>query len=197
MDHTGIALPSLLPYVAATFAAPDQVILVFALLACHPRSHNTSSTGAEKRSDSAPVDTNAQNRSRIGAGAILDVYNLSLAVFLFVSPWLFAYANGAARFDLWASSTLIAVLSAAAIVAFSDWEEWLNLLLGIWLISAPWLLGYAHTGAMPVSTGVGVMLSIWPDFGSGWHTMAIEPSNKTEGDDIPLWRTTADGLTAC
>jgi hypothetical protein len=35
-DHTGIALPSLLPYVAATFAAPDQVdqvILVFALLA--------------------------------------------------------------------------------------------------------------------------------------------------------------------
>jgi hypothetical protein len=32
-DHSGIALPSLLPYVPATLAAPDQVILVLALLA--------------------------------------------------------------------------------------------------------------------------------------------------------------------
>jgi hypothetical protein len=95
----------------------------------------------------------------LARGAILDVYNLSLAVFLFVSPWLFAYANGAVRFDFWASSTLIAVLSAAAIVAFSDWEEWLNLLLGIWLISAPWLLGYAHTRATHVSIGVGVIVA--------------------------------------
>jgi SPW repeat len=95
----------------------------------------------------------------LARGAILDVYNLSLAVFLFVSPWLFAYSSGATRIDFWASSALIAVASAAAIVAFSDWEEWLNLLLGIWLISAPWLLGYAHTGAMHVSIGVGVIVT--------------------------------------
>ena len=50
---------------------------------------------------------------------------------MFVSPWIFAYASGAARIDFWASSALIAVVSAAAIAAFSDWEEWLNLLLGV------------------------------------------------------------------
>ena len=95
----------------------------------------------------------------LSRGAILDVYNLTVATFLFVSPWLFAYGNGAARTDFWASSALIAVVSAAAIAAFSDWEEWLNLLLGAWLISAPWILGYAHTTAMHISIGVGVIVA--------------------------------------
>jgi hypothetical protein len=43
----------------------------------------------------------------------------------------------------------------AAMVAFSDWEEWANLLLGIWLVASPSLLGFAHTNAMHFSTGVG------------------------------------------
>jgi SPW repeat len=91
--------------------------------------------------------------------SVLDVYNLVLAVFLFVSPWLFAYANSAARLDLWASSALIAIVSAAAIAAYAEWEEWLNLALGVWLISAPWILGYAHTRAMHVSIGAGAIVA--------------------------------------
>jgi SPW repeat len=95
----------------------------------------------------------------LSRAVILDVYNLGLAAFSFVSPWLFAYSSGATRIDFWASSALIAVTSAAAIAAFSEWEEWLNLLLGVWLISAPWILGYAHTRAMHVSIGVGVIVA--------------------------------------
>jgi hypothetical protein len=95
----------------------------------------------------------------LSRASILDVYNLVVAAFLFVSPWLFACASGAARIDFWASSALIAVVSATAVAAFSEWEEWLNLLLGAWLISAPWVLGYAHTRAMHVSIGVGVVVA--------------------------------------
>jgi SPW repeat len=90
---------------------------------------------------------------------ILDVYNLLLALFLFVSPWLFAYASRVARIDVWACGALIAVVSLAAIVAFSDWEEWLNLLLGIWMVVAPWVLGFGHTRAMHVSIGAGVVIA--------------------------------------
>jgi SPW repeat len=89
---------------------------------------------------------------------VLDVYNLVLAIFLFVSPWLFAYANNVVRLDFWASGVLLAVVSAAAIAAFSEWEEWLNLALGTWLACAPWLLGYAHTRAMHVSVGAGIIV---------------------------------------
>ena len=91
--------------------------------------------------------------------SVLDLYNLSLGLVLFLSPWLFAYASERARIDSWASSALIAAMSIAAIMAFSDWEEWVNLLLGIWLMVSPWALGFAHTRAMHVSIGLGAMVT--------------------------------------
>jgi hypothetical protein len=108
----------------------------------------------------------------------LDFYSAAFGLFLFVSPWLFAYANKNARLDLWASGAAIAAISIAAIIAFSNWEEWLNLLLGLWLTASPWVLGFAHTRAAHVSIGFGVMvafiaaLELWlvnfgPQYGSG------------------------------
>jgi SPW repeat len=89
----------------------------------------------------------------------LDLYNLLLAMFLFISPWLFARASEAATVDLLVSGAAIAILSLGAMVAFAIWEEWANLLLGIWLIVSPWLLGFAHTSAMHCSIGVGVTVA--------------------------------------
>jgi SPW repeat len=99
--------------------------------------------------------------------SVLDLYNLLLAMFLFISPWLFAHANRTAAIDLRASGAAIAVLSLAAMVAFSKWEEWANLLLGFWLIVSPWVLGFPHTRAMHFSIAVGAavaflaMLELW------------------------------------
>lgn len=33
--------------------------------------------------------------------AVLEIYQLVLAAFLFVSPWLFAFAHGTLRVDTW------------------------------------------------------------------------------------------------
>jgi SPW repeat len=89
----------------------------------------------------------------------LDVYTGSFGLFLFVSPWLFGYANEVTRIDVWASGAAITAISIAAIFAFSDWEEWLNLLLGLWSIVSPWALGFMHTRAMLVSIGLGTMVA--------------------------------------
>jgi hypothetical protein len=93
------------------------------------------------------------------AESVLDLYNLLLAMVLFALPWFFARANGTAAIDLRVSSAAIAVLSLLAMVAFSDWEEWANLLLGIWLIISPWVLGLTHTRAMHFSIGVGAAVA--------------------------------------
>jgi hypothetical protein len=93
------------------------------------------------------------------AESVLDLYNLLLAMMLFASPWYFARASQTAAVDLRMSSAAIAILSLAAMVAFSDWEEWVNLLLGIWLIASPWVLGFAHTSAMHFSIGVGAAVT--------------------------------------
>ena len=87
------------------------------------------------------------------------MYNLLNAILLFVHPWLFARANETAAIDLWASSATIALISLAAIIAYANWKEWANLVLGIWLIASPWVLGFTHTSAMHFSIGVGAAVS--------------------------------------
>ncbi len=91
---------------------------------------------------------------------VLDIYNLLLALFLFATPWFVAFANGEARVDIWASSAAIAIVSIAAILAFSIWEEWLNFALGVWLILSPWALGFAHTRAMHYSIVIGSLVAL-------------------------------------
>jgi len=89
----------------------------------------------------------------------LDLYNLLFAVVLLAAPWLFTLTNNAGKLDLWASGAAIAVISLAALFAFARWEEWVNLLLALWLIVSPWLLGFAHTRAMHFSIGIGCVVA--------------------------------------
>jgi SPW repeat len=93
--------------------------------------------------------------------SVLDLYNLVLAAVLFAAPWFFAHASRTAGMDLRLSSAAIIILSLAAIVAFSTWEEWINLVLGLWLVVSPWLLGFAHTRAMHFSIVIGAAIAFF------------------------------------
>jgi SPW repeat len=104
-------------------------------------------------------DTQRQDPQSSRRNSILDIYTLTLAVFSFASPWLFSYASETGRIDLWASSALVAAVSIAAIIAFSEWEEWVTLALGIWLVTAPWLLGFAHAKAVHMCVGAGSVIA--------------------------------------
>ena len=88
--------------------------------------------------------------------SILDIYNFSFATFLFISPWLFAYKLEIAKIDIMASSVVVALTAISAILAYANWKEWLNIMLGGWLIASPWVLGFAHTRAMHFSIGIGI-----------------------------------------
>lgn len=74
-----------------------------------------------------------------------DYANFVLGVLLFVSPWALGYTDHsmAAR-TAWAGGLIIAILSFAAIVRFAEWEEWVNLLVGLAVIASPWLLGFSN-----------------------------------------------------
>ena len=91
--------------------------------------------------------------------SILDIYNFSFATFLFISPWLFAYTLEIARIDIMASSLVVALTAISAILAYANWKEWLNVMLGGWLIVSPWVLGFAHTRAMHFSIGIGIAVA--------------------------------------
>ena len=74
---------------------------------------------------------------------ILDVYNLALG----------------ARADDWISSVIIVASSLAALLAFAEWEEWASLVLGLWVMASPWLLGFAHTRAMRINLVIGLAIA--------------------------------------
>jgi hypothetical protein len=81
-----------------------------------------------------------------------------VAAFLIVSPWLFALARPTARTDAWLSGVIIALLSLAALFLFAEWEEWIVLICGAWVVASPWLLGFPHTVAMRIDVGIGIVV---------------------------------------
>ena len=91
--------------------------------------------------------------------ATLEIYQLVLAVFLFVSPWLFAFAHGTLRIDTWVSAGIVAVISAVALIVFREWEEWIACILGLWIAVSPWVFGFQHTRAMFINLAVGILIA--------------------------------------
>jgi hypothetical protein len=90
-----------------------------------------------------------------------DWINLILAALLLVSPWLFDFAGE--RVPAWhacIAAVVIGGFAMAALAAFAEWEEWINLALGIWLAAAPWVLGFAGiTNAMWTHLVVGLLVA--------------------------------------
>ena len=91
--------------------------------------------------------------------AVLEIYQLVLAIFLFVSPWLFAFAHGTLCIDTWVSAAIVALVSLLALIAFRDWEEWIVCIVGLWIAVSPWALGFQHTRAMFINLVVGLSIS--------------------------------------
>jgi SPW repeat len=90
---------------------------------------------------------------------LCDLVNLSLGVVLFFSPWLFDLSGGAPWQTASIVGIIIAVLSIAALAAFAVWEEWLNLVAGLALILAPWLLSFQDSQAMTIDVAIGVAVA--------------------------------------
>jgi SPW repeat len=89
---------------------------------------------------------------------LCDVVNLVLGTILFFSPWLFNLSAGAPRQITSIIGLFIAVLSVAALAAFAIWEEWLNLIAGLWLVVAPWLLDFEDSNAVMVDAVIGIVV---------------------------------------
>ena len=91
---------------------------------------------------------------------LCDVGNLILGGILFFSPWLFSFSAGAESRNAIISGIVIVVLSIAALAAFAVWEEWLNLIVGLWLIISPWVLKLPETKAMRADIVIGIVVAV-------------------------------------
>jgi hypothetical protein len=90
---------------------------------------------------------------------LCDVANLILGAILFFSPWIFSFDAGAQSQNAFICGVIIAVLSVAALTASAVWEEWLNLIVGLWVIVSPWVLGFEQATAMTVHVMIGILVA--------------------------------------
>ncbi len=84
---------------------------------------------------------------------------LVLGAWLFLSPWILGFAGGApvgaegvagttaAGWNAWIVGVVVAALAIWAIAMFAQWQDWLNGVLGAWLVIAPWVLGFGSLAA--------------------------------------------------
>jgi hypothetical protein len=91
---------------------------------------------------------------------LCDGANLILGAILLASPWIFGFADGALSQNAVISGSIIAVLSIAALAAFAVREEWLNLIVGLWVLVSPWVLGSPQSTAMTVHVVIGVPVAL-------------------------------------
>ena len=92
----------------------------------------------------------------------VDVVNLILAAFLLLTPMMFGFASDhVAAPNAWVSGIVICAVAIAAVTKFAEWEEWINLLLGLWVLVSPWVLSFsAQTTARWAHVGIGLIASL-------------------------------------
>src|SRR5438552_4077994 len=80
-----------------------------------------------------------------------DWLDMVLGLWLVVSPWILDFADNdpAATRNAVVVGIVIAVLSALTFLAYHVVEEWIDVILGFWLIVSPWVLSSARDTPLP------------------------------------------------
>ena len=89
-----------------------------------------------------------------------DWLGAALGVWLCASPWVLQFAGD----DMVATQNavlvglLLIVVETVVLFAFRLWEEWINVVLGAWLVISPWVLNISPRAAMANFVIVGLLV---------------------------------------
>lgn len=74
-----------------------------------------------------------------------DWVNVVFGVWLFISPFFgIGIESPAAVWNAYIMGLAIALIALAAVSQPRKWEEWINLIIGVWLIIAPFALDFTY-----------------------------------------------------
>jgi hypothetical protein len=94
----------------------------------------------------------------------LDLINLVLGIGLISAPWVFGFTGvEMANRNAWIAGVVIGVTSITALVSFAEWEEWVNLVLGLWVTISPWALSFHLTiseTAVRAQVALGLVIAV-------------------------------------
>ena len=138
-----------------------------------------------------------------------DWVTLALAIWLFISPWVLRFggpavigsgahsaaggassgqidAINAAAWNAWVLGVVVFLIALSILGKVSLWQEWVNIVLGVWIFIAPWVLGFIHAAPSAakehwVLGAVLAVISIWR-LAEGRHETPAAASYVHAGD---------------
>lgn len=120
------------------------------------------------------------HRGQIATASGLDVL---AAIWLLISPFVLRFTLSTPTSNNVILGIIVGIL---ALIRFSGGFElvvlsWINLLLGIWVLISPWVLGFAgHTTPMTNNVITGIVIIIL----AAWSALATSSPRSTH-DDLP------------
>jgi hypothetical protein len=110
-----------------------------------------------------------------------DWVGMGLGSLIVFSPWALGADDLPIALNALVVGVLIYSVSALELRVAEIWEDGLNLTLGLWLLSAPWALGYGELGALAAShhalgtlVAALAMLELWQDTRSTGQTFSAD-----------------------
>jgi hypothetical protein len=93
---------------------------------------------------------------------VIDIINAGLGLCLMLAPWALGFtANSTAAWNAWITGAAITLVALGALFAFNEWEEWVNLALGVWAAVAPWAVAFTeHAAATRASVAIGIAVAV-------------------------------------
>jgi len=95
-----------------------------------------------------------------------DWTNLAVGFGLAIYPWVIGYSDNliATRVSVIAG-VLVFLVAGAALIRFAEWEEWLNMLLGVGVAASPFIFGLTNseiaTQALFLAGLIVAAMSVW------------------------------------
>jgi SPW repeat len=120
---------------------------------------------------------------------VFDLCKLGCAAALFASPWMLGLA-GRPAWNLWVCGYAMVTIALADLTAEADWEPRTSLYLGVWLLTAPWILGFSQDVAATLvhlaGGGIASLLSA-AELWSTEHTppQRFQPGAARHADTLP------------
>ena len=110
-----------------------------------------------------------------------DTVNALRGAWLVLSPWVQGFADQrVAMVNFVAVGVLLVAAAIGAILVPKAWEEWIEVVLGTWLVASPWILGFAPTLlALQTAAFIGVLvvvMALWVlatdrDYAGWWSSV--------------------------
>lgn len=91
----------------------------------------------------------------------MSIANLIFGVWLIISPYILSYNTGQARWEQTIAGIVVAILALVRWASPAQmWASWINFLIGVWLIIAPYATGYQSSAAKWNEVIFGIIIAI-------------------------------------